>query len=133
MTQATGNDHPRVIAAINQAIDLAANDQMSVAVELLTSLSHEFPDAASVHGYLAWFLLETGRHEKAVGPSQRAVELAPRSERASLVHFHVLWRAGERIQALDEMKRFLKIQPSEEYANIIKEWKPGANWRHDNK
>jgi tetratricopeptide (TPR) repeat protein len=125
MTQATENDHPRVVSTINEAIDFAANDQTSVAVQLLTTLAEEFPRTSSVHGYLAWFLLQIGRHQAAIGHSQEAVSLSPRSERASLIHFHVLWEAGQRIQALDEMKRFLMIRPSEEYASIIKDWEPG--------
>ncbi|MGA2069701.1 MAG: tetratricopeptide repeat protein [Thermoguttaceae bacterium] len=132
MTQTTGNNHPRVVSGINEAIDLAANDQNSVAVQLLTALAEEFPQASSVHGYLAWFLLQIGRHQEAIEHSREAVSLSPKSERASLVHFHVLWKAGQHIQALDEMKRFLTIRPSQEYADIIKDWEPGKGTRQDN-
>jgi len=44
----------------------------------------------------------------------------------------VLWKAGQHIQALDEMKRFLTIRPSQEYADIIKDWEPGKGTRQDN-
>ncbi len=124
MTQTTGNSHPRVVSTINEAIKLATNDQLSAAIRLLTTLVEEFPRASSVHGYLAWFLLENGRHQEAIEQSRSAVSLSPESERVSLIHFHVLWKAGDCTEALDEMKRFLTIRPSEEYANIIKDWEP---------
>ena len=107
MTQTTGNNHPRVVSAINEAIELAANDQISVAVQLLTALAEEFPQASNAHGYLAWFLLQIGRHQEAIEHSGAAVSLSPKSETASLVHFHVLWKAGQQIQAIDGDEAFL--------------------------
>lgn len=124
MTQATGNDDPQVIATMNKAIALATNDQTALAVELLTNLMAEFPRAAGVRAYLAWFLFRIGRHEEAIEQSRQAVKLAPRSETGSLIHFHILWDTDNRIKALDEMKRFLMIRPSGEYVNIVKEWEP---------
>jgi hypothetical protein len=35
--------------------------------------------------------------------------------------FRVLWSADERPQALDEMRRFVALEDSEEYAQIILE------------
>lgn len=133
MTQTTGNRDPRVVSAINQAINLAANDQLSEAVRLLTNVAQEFPRASSVHGYIAWFLSEVGRHGEAIEHSSAAVSISPESERASLIHFHVLWKAGRQIGAIDEMKRFLLIRPSEEYDKIIKEWKPEMGTREGNR
>lgn len=121
MTHPTGNDDPQVVAAINQAIVCAANDQTALAVQILADLVVAFPTATSVHGYLAWFLLQMGRYDEAIQHSLRAVDLAPNSERASLVYFHALWKAGQRIPALDEMRRFLLIRPSEEYSKIIED------------
>jgi len=126
MTKATGNDHPRVVATINEAIDLAANDQISAAVEHLRPLVMEFPCAASLHGYLAWFLSRTGRHDEAIEHSRQAVGLSPTSKTASLVHFHVLWECGQMLAAHDEMKRFLAVRPSEEYTEISRQWDQGV-------
>ena len=122
MTQETENGHPRVVSGINAAIEFAAKDQLAAAIKLLTTLAEEFPKASAVHGYLAWYLLEDGRHREAIQRSGIAVRLSPESEIASLVHFHALWKAGEHTDALDEMKRFLSIRPSDEYANILKGW-----------
>ncbi len=128
MTPGTGNDHPRVVATINQAVEFAANGQTSAAVQLLTTLLADFPVAPSVHAYLAWFLSEIGRDDEAIRHSQEAVNISAQSERVSLIHFHVLWKAGRHTEALDEMKRFLAIRPSEEYAKISRECDPRARW-----
>jgi len=123
MTRQTGNDDPKVVAAINRAIQLDKKNQTSSAVALLSRLTQEFPRAASVHGYLSWFLLQTGKKAKAIKHGRLATELAPNSEKASLVYFHALWKSGRQIQALEEMKRFMAIRPSKEYSTIIKDWK----------
>jgi predicted Zn-dependent protease len=124
MTEPIGNDQRRFVATINKAIDMAEVGQLSHAVQLLTDLAAEFHEAASVRGYLAWYLLQLGRQNEAIEQSRQAVELAPKSEKASLICFHILWKAGKHIEALDEMKRFLLIRSSEAYANIIKDWGP---------
>ena len=126
MTEKNGNDHPRVIETINKAIGLDASNQADLAVELLTTLATEFPDASAVHGYLGWFLSQSGRHEEAIEQSQQAVVLAPNSEKVSLVYFFTLWHAGMRMEAFDEMKRFVKIRPSKEYDKMIKEWESNS-------
>jgi predicted Zn-dependent protease len=124
MTEPIGSNQSRFVATINKAIDIAEIGQLSQALQLLTDLAAEFPEAASVRGYLAWYLLQLGRQKEAIEQSRQAIGLAPKSERASLIHFHTLWKAGKYIEALDEMKRFLTIRPSEEYSRIIKEWEP---------
>jgi predicted Zn-dependent protease len=122
MTQPNGNRHPQVIAGINEAINIAASGQTATATQHLARLAADFPDVASVRAYLAWFLSQNKQHNEAIEQSQQAVTLAPESEKASLVRFHVLWKAGEHIRALDEMKRFLVIRPSEEYIGLVRDW-----------
>ena len=123
MIQQTGNDDPKVVATINRAIQLDKKNQTPSAVALLSRLTKEFPRAASVHGYLAWFLLQTGKKTKAIKHGRLAAELAPNSEKASLVYFYALWDSGRQIQALQEMKRFLATHTSKEYSAINKDWK----------
>ena len=124
MIQENGNNHPLVIATINKAIGLDADNQTALAVQLLTALAAEFPQAASVHSYLAWYFLRNSQLDEATEHGRQAVALSPKSEKASLIYFHVLWKSGQHVQALEEMKRFLTLRPSEEYINLIKEWKP---------
>src|SRR5947209_265295 len=95
MTQPLGNEQTRFVAKMNQAIEFANGGQVSRAVQLLTDLLAEFGNAAGVHGYLAWYLLEMGRQEEAIEHSRQATKLAPNSEKASLIHFHVLWKAAK--------------------------------------
>ena len=52
-----------------------------------------------------------------------AVQLEPASERVSLLLFRVLWSAGERDMAFEEMKRFLAVGHSEEYSRMLEGWK----------
>jgi len=93
-----------------------------LAVQLLSALTAEFPREAKLHGYLAAFLWRSGRFGEAIEPARLATVLTPQSERASLVLFHLLWKTGQRIEALDEMKRFLTGNTSGEYSRMIKEW-----------
>ena len=124
MTEPIGSDLPRYAGTMNHAIDLAKVGDLAQAVQLMSDLVAEFGEAASARGYLAWFLLELGRKEEAIQQSRRAILLAPGSEKASLIHFQVLWQSGKHIEALDEMKRFLTIRPSQVYTEIIKKWEP---------
>jgi predicted Zn-dependent protease len=122
MTEPIGNDLRRVESAINNAIKLAEADRPMEAAELLAGMVNLFPKAASLRAYLGWALSESGRQKEAIAQSHRATRLAPRSEKASLIHFHTLCRANRHVEALDEMKRFLRTNPSEYYKNLIRGW-----------
>lgn len=122
MPEPQGKDLTRYAMAINLAITLAEAGNLAEATKLLFELVEEFSEAASAHGYLGWFLSQLGRHKEAIEQSSHAIRLAPESERASFIHFEVLWEAGKRIEALDEMKRLLKVRPSQVYEQIIKKW-----------
>ena len=126
MTEPIGIEQRRFAATINQAINFAKVADYPPQVQLLTDLVAEFAGAASARGYLAWFLLKLARNEEAIEQSCQAIRLAPGSETASLIHFHILWKSGQHIEALDEMRRFLTIRPSQEYTKIIKEWEPAC-------
>jgi predicted Zn-dependent protease len=112
----------RIEETIKHAIESHANGQTSLAVQELSALAAEFPTEARVHGYLATFLWRSDRFDEALEPARQASLLSPGSERASLVLFHLLWKIGQRVEAREEMKRFLKVSPSEEYSKMIKEW-----------
>jgi len=123
MTQQTGNEEQRIAAGINKAIELHADGRTPSAVDLLADLAEEFPQAAGIHAYLSWFLSDLGRSVEAIEHGGRAVRLAPASEKASLIYFHSLWKSGLQARALDEMRRFLGVRPSQEYSRIIQDWK----------
>ena len=124
MTEPIDSDQPRFAMTMNHAIDLDVVGELAQAVQLLSGLVAEFSEAASARSYLGWFLMQLGRQQEAMEQCRRAIRLAPGSEKASLIHFQVLWKCGKHIEALDEMKRFLTIRPSQAYTEIIKEWEP---------
>jgi predicted Zn-dependent protease len=120
MTEPIGNK--RFASTINHAIELANNGELDSAVQLLRPLVQDFPEAASVHGYLAWYLSELGQHAEATDHSEHAVNLAPNSHKASLMRFHVLRRSAKYIEAAEEMTRFLLAHPTAEYLELPKKW-----------
>ena len=121
MSELAEGVHPKVFETISQVVELVADDRVPLATERLVALVAEFPREGLAHGYLAWVLSLSGRHREAIEQGKVAVQLAPRSERISLLFFRVLWSADERSQALDEMRRFVALEDSEEYAQIILE------------
>jgi tetratricopeptide (TPR) repeat protein len=121
MSDLTEGTHPRVFETISQVVELVADDRVPLATERLVALVAEFPREGLAHAYLAWVLSYNGRHRDAIEHGKVAVELSPRSERVSLLFFRVLWSADEQPQAIDEMRRFVALEDSEEYAQIILE------------
>jgi len=119
MSDLTEGTHPRVFETISQVVELVADDRVPLATERLVALVAEFPREGLAHAYLAWVLSYNGRHRDAIEHGKVAVELSPRSERVSLLFFRVLWSADEQPQAIDEMRRFVALEDSEEYAQII--------------
>lgn len=123
MIQTIGNSDPRVIEGIKQAISLDHKGETESAIRELSALLKDFPDAASLHGYIALFLSNAGRLDEAIEHGRHAIRLSPKSEKASLVLFQALSKAQRYLEALDETKRFLALKPSEEYSRMIEEWK----------
>jgi predicted Zn-dependent protease len=107
---------------IRHAVEFAENNDSAFATQILTAVVEEFPGLAIGHSYLGWILSRSGRHREAIEQGRVAVQLEPESERVSLLFFRVLWSAGERDQALNEMKRFTAIGHSDEYSKMMEEW-----------
>ena len=121
MSDLTAETHPRVFETISAVVELEADDQTGLATERMVALVAEFPREALAHAYVGWVLSRGGRYLDAIEHGKVAVQLSPRSERVSLLFFRVLWSADQREQALDEMRRFVTLEDSEEYAQIILE------------
>ena len=121
MSDLSEGAHPRIFETISQVVELVADDRVPLATERLVALVAEFPREGLAHAYLAWVLSTGGRHRDAIEHGKVAVQLSPRSERVSLLFFRVLWGADERPLAIDEMRRFVALEDSEEYAQIILE------------
>jgi len=122
MSERAEDNQPRVLEVIRQAVDSEANNDAAFAEQILISLVEEFPQSSIAHGYLGWILSLRGQHREAIQHGRVAIQLEPTSERASLLHFRVLWAAGERNEALNEVKRFTAVGHSDEYSMMLEEW-----------
>lgn len=109
---------PEFKAMLNQALELKNQERYAEAVQLLEQLREKNPQSASVHAILGEVLWEQIGASEAIAAFQKAVELAPTSELASLGLFHTLFEIGDKQRALQERNRFLSLSDSEEYAAI---------------
>ncbi len=89
------------------------------AIAVLTLLVERHPDRGAVWGSLGKAYFEAGDFPAAAEAFGRTTVLSPSSELASLGLFHSLWKTGAGAAALVEMKRFLSVAPSAEYATLL--------------
>jgi predicted Zn-dependent protease len=122
MSERAEDDLPRVLEVIRAAVDAEAEGDAGFAELILSALVEEFPQSALAHGYLAWIFSHRNKHRPAIEHGRVAIQLAPTLERVSLLFFRVLWSAGERNEALNEVKRFTAIGHSDEYSRMLEEW-----------
>ena len=104
-----------------RAIKLRDDHRPSEAIKILRKLCDAKPASASVHGILGQIFWDEGKLDEAVSSFDKAVQLSPQSELASLGLFHTLWNKGQQQQAINEMYRFLSIKDSKDYARIARE------------
>jgi tetratricopeptide (TPR) repeat protein len=121
MNQLAEDDLRRVMEVIRAAAEFDEKGDSAFALRILSAVVEEFPGLALGHSYLAWVLSRVGRHREAIDHGRVATRLSPESERASMLLFRVLWSAGESMQALDEMKRFMAVGHSDEYLKVMTE------------
>lgn len=101
------------------AVRLRNEGNSRVALEILTRLAQS-PDAtAAVHTVLGDLHWDANELSQAIAAFQKATELAPASECASLGLFHTLMESDRDGDAFDEMRRFLGIAESTEYAALL--------------
>jgi len=122
MSERPEEDDPRVTEVIRQAVDSEANNDTGFAELILRALVEQFPRTAIAHGYLAWILSHREKYREAIEHGRVAIQLEPKSERVSMLFFRVLWSAGERNEALNEVKRFTAIGHSDQYSRMLEEW-----------
>jgi predicted Zn-dependent protease len=122
MNQLEEDDYARVMEVIRQAVELGQQNDTAFATQIMEAVVEEFPGLAIGHSYLGWILSRSGRHREAIEQGRVAVQMEPESERVSLLLFRALWGAGERNEALNEMKRFTAIGHSDEYSRMLEEW-----------
>lgn len=111
-----------VAEAIERAGKLYDSGDAAGAINYVSCSLEQYPDSAALHGYLAAAFSLAGRLEEALVHAERAVHLAPQSERWSVVLTRSLWKAGRRDDAFEEIKRYLAISPSEIYSRMLRQW-----------
>ncbi len=122
MNERPEDNPPRVLQVVQAAADAEAEGDAGFAELILSALVEEFPRSALAHAYLGWILSHRAKHRPAIEHGRVAIQLAPASERASMLFFRMLWAAGERNDALNEVKRFTAIGHSDEYSRMLEEW-----------
>lgn len=121
---------PRLDGLMGQALTCKNRNDFRGAAKILASTVLEFPDCAGAWGLLgSIYLLELRLPKKALHCFEKATQLSPRSEMASLGLFHALWRSRKRSRAVAELKRFQSVSHSKDYAEIAAELKELGLWK----
>lgn len=111
----------RIRTRLSEAIARKNRNYLTGAERILEEIVRVEPGYAPAVWLLGGVYWQHYRLPDAIRSFQRAVELAPESEKASLALFHTLWEAGEQDRAIAEMRRFLAVAHSTDYEGISKE------------
>ena len=106
---------------LTKAIKLSGKGDTKGAQKLLEEIIAMKQTSPKVHAALGSTYWDLEEFDRAITHFNKATELAPDWEDASLGLFHCLWDLGKREEALEEAKRFMAIGTSIDYENIIKE------------
>jgi predicted Zn-dependent protease len=115
------DDYADIRADFDRALRLRDSGRIAEAEDILSRLVQQRPNLAAIHGVLGDIYDRQGKDREAVVCFRRAVALSPGSELASISLFHLLYQQGDLSGAFDEMKRFRRRGPSEEYNRLIED------------
>ena len=104
-----------------RAKELSEKNDILGVLEVMIDLVRINPKSAVFRAVLANAYCDVGKFELAEKEFNVAIQLAPESEKVSLGLFHCLWGQNKRVEAFEEMKRFMSIADSEDYRAIVKE------------
>lgn len=116
--------HPDLARRFDEAIKASTSDRLRLAISTLKKLAREHPNQGPLHWYLGAVLhYQADKPGQALQHFQRAVELNPKSARASKGLFHCLWDLDRVDEALREIKRFQVITSwtCKDYVEIVQE------------
>ena len=100
---------------------LRKQGDFQAARDILLELAAAEPEYAAVLLLLGDSQAELGEWQAATETFRRAVEHFPNSETVSLALFHCLWDQERQVEALDEMKRFIRTHDSEDYTEMLRD------------
>jgi tetratricopeptide (TPR) repeat protein len=123
--------HPEMERQLKQAIQSFHEGRTDEAIRMLEKTNIEYPDRTPILWYLGGFYRDREQPERAIPLYERATQLSPKLERASLGLFHARWKAGQIDEALEEIKRFqlLTNWSCQDYLDIMAEIK--EKWLDD--
>jgi serine/threonine-protein kinase len=78
------------------------------------------PGSADVYGYFGWLCSSLQRHDEAIEAVRRAQELDPLAHRSDVAS--ELVRAGRYVEALEEAKRIIRLEPGYPRGHSILGW-----------
>ena len=107
---------------LEQSLSLKNSGDFVGALAVLSRIVRKHPKSAAAWGLRGGiYLYELERPKDAIACFERVTKLSPLSERGSLGLFHSLWDCGFHERAVAEMKRFLSVSNSADYAEIAAE------------
>ncbi len=119
---ASKTDPTELNAILQHAIDLFHEGKTAKAIHLLKTSSSRFCDSGRLWGYLGFLQKESRQFRAAAKSFERAVEISPTSEKASLGLFFSLYRSGKSSNAFNEMIRYFHTAGSaHEYINMFRD------------
>lgn len=119
-------------SALSKARDLRNGGETSASMNLLLDLANMYPEAKAVFVLLGDLYWKQDDLAHARSCFQKATEIDPQLEIASLALYHTLWSLDFKEDALEEMKRFLQCSHSSEYNRLLQEYR-GAMDEEDGK
>jgi tetratricopeptide (TPR) repeat protein len=120
MIQAATKIDPQVAETIEQAFALNRQKQTDWSIEIMKTLAVKSPNIWHVQFCLALFLYRDGRFNESIKHGYLAVQLSPKSAKASMILYQALGKAGLLVESLEEMKRYLSMKPTGKYAEILR-------------
>lgn len=101
------------------ALRLRDSGNLAGEIEILSRICQSKTERSATFVVLGQAEWESGSLVEAINSFKHAVEMAQRSEVASLGLFHSLFEAGRTDEAFNEMHRFLSIAESPEYEQLL--------------
>ncbi len=112
---------PQDKALFAEAVQAKDSGNLHEALRLFSDILQRNNEDAGLHyvvGLVHWNL---GQLEQAIVHFQAATEIDPNNESMSLGLFHCLWELGQKVEALEEAKRFVAVAHSDTYRQIVDE------------
>lgn len=106
--------------AFRKIQSLKKNGMYEEALSNSKLLLKEFPDSGLALLQCGGLYQDLGDYDNAIQSFRLAVKKFPDTEKVSLCLFHSLLEIGFKDEALEEMKRFLRNNESEEYSRFQK-------------